>query len=143
MNEAMICLAVALFFESRDQGYEGKLAVAQTIMKRVETKHRGFDTICGVVKDKHQFSFYTAGLQDDHTVLNRWDMKAWERSYFLASAMLAEGGDGSHFVDITGGATHYHASYVAPNWSCPEKALVIGDHLFFNNIKDCKKEAHN
>ena len=36
------------------------------------------------------------------------------------------------FIDITGGATHYHADYVSPAWAKTKtKTVEIQDHIFY------------
>jgi len=36
------------------------------------------------------------------------------------------------FVDITDGATHYHADYVSPSWAKTKtRTTEIGDHIFY------------
>jgi spore germination cell wall hydrolase CwlJ-like protein len=40
--------------------------------------------------------------------------------------------DTIRFVDITDGATHYHADYVMPSWaSTKTKTVEIEDHIFY------------
>ncbi|MBV9841664.1 MAG: cell wall hydrolase [Sphingomonadaceae bacterium] len=54
------CLAASVYFESKGQPYRGQLAVAQTIINR--TKSGRFpSTVCGVVKQPHQFGFVRHG----------------------------------------------------------------------------------
>ena len=50
--------------------------------------------------------------------------------------MLAEFVLSSHYdkslIDITDGATHYHADYVFPEWrKSKTKTVEIGDHIFY------------
>mgnify|MGYP003314693505 CR=1 FL=1 len=64
--EEMYCLAKNIYFESRDQPYIGRLAVAQVTMNRVKSEEFP-DTICDVVtqggerKHRCQFSWYCDG----------------------------------------------------------------------------------
>ena len=39
------------------------------------------------------------------------------------------------FLDITDGATHYHADYVNPQWGLP-KTTQIGRHIFYKRQSD-------
>ena len=40
--------------------------------------------------------------------------------------------DGVNLLDITDGATHYHADYVSPEWKKTKtKTTEIGDHIFY------------
>ena len=33
--------------------------------------------------------------------------------------------------DFTGGSTHYHATYVSPEWTNLEVVMTIDDHIFY------------
>ena len=38
----------------------------------------------------------------------------------------------TNMIDITDGATHYHADYVKPAWAKTKtKTIEIGDHIFY------------
>ena len=82
--EEMNCLAKNIYFESRDQPYIGRLAVAQVTMNRVKSEEFP-DTICDVVtqggerKHRCQFSWYCDGEIDIPT-----DQDAWDDSVYLS-----------------------------------------------------------
>ncbi len=54
------CLAQAVYFESNGEPLEGQLAVAEVIMNRAASG-RFPATLCGVVRQKSQFSFVRGG----------------------------------------------------------------------------------
>ena len=54
----LMCLAAAVFFESRSEPLEGQRAVAEVVMTRVESP-RWPDEICAVVFQRKQFSLPT------------------------------------------------------------------------------------
>ena len=139
MESSLLCLAVALYFESGNQSLVGKVAVGKVIFKRVEEQFRGDTTLCEVVQHKGQFSFYWDGKPETIPKENKVEVKAWEESYLVASAMLAEGGGGAQFVDLTDGATHYHAAWMDsyPCWSNPNYYIKIDDHMFIPKVKQC------
>src|SRR5512139_298045 len=59
-DEEQLCLAKAVYFESRGEALEGQLAVAEVILNRVASGiYPG--TICGVVTQRAQFSFIRGG----------------------------------------------------------------------------------
>jgi len=135
------CLALNMYHESRGQGIAGELAVTAVVLNRVNDK-RYPNTICEVVEQgptraswqdpkvrfpiKHrcQFSWFCDGKSD--TPRNK---KIYNRMYDLADAIL---GNESSFLDITGGATHYHADYVSPAWAKTKtKTVEIQDHIFY------------
>lgn len=54
---AILCLSSVLHYEARGEPLEGKLAVAEVVLNRVE-HHRFPDTVCEVVTQPRQFSWY-------------------------------------------------------------------------------------
>ena len=135
------CLALNMYHEARGQGIAGELAVSAVVLNRVNDK-RYPNTICEVVeqgptraswqnpkvrypiKNRCQFSWFCDGKSD--TPRNK---KIYNRMYNLADAIL---GNEISFLDITGGATHYHADYVSPAWAKTKtKTVEIQDHIFY------------
>ena len=126
--EEMYCLAKNIYFESRDQPYIGRLAVAQVTMNRVKSEEFP-DTICDVVtqggerKHRCQFSWYCDGEIDIPT-----DQASWDDSVYLS--LLVYGGNLR--FDVTEGAMWYHATYANPDWASRlEKTVRINDHIFY------------
>ena len=124
-----MCLAVAIYFESRSEPIQGKIAVAEVILNRVESSKYP-DDICGVVKQQSrgicQFSFYCDGKSDRPR-----NHRAYLRSMYLAELMIEEG----DYITVLGkGVTHYHAEYVDPYW-CKSPTMTrvakIGKHFFY------------
>jgi len=121
------CLTEALYFEARGESVEGQFAVAEVILNRVE--HANYpDTICGVVNQGTgrrfacQFTYTCDGQPEtvtDHAIHRRLGQIA---------RIMMDGGP----RDLTGGATHYHANWVSPDWAreFPQTA-EIGVHLFY------------
>lgn len=135
------CLALNMYHESRGQGTAGELAVTAVVLNRVNDS-RFPNTICEVVqqgptrpswrdpkisfpiKHKCQFSWYCDGKSD-----NPYDKKTYNKMYELADAVLS---NEIPFLDITDGATHYHADYVNPAWAKTKtKTVEIQDHIFY------------
>ena len=129
------CLASNIYWEARNQPLEGKIAVAQVTINRVE--HMSYpDSICGVVTqtrfypsgriDLHscQFSWYCDGLKDEP--IETWGF-SYEESFNLAVMFLEE-----RPVDVTEGSTHYHSTKVNPMWQASLQEVVqIQDHIFY------------
>ena len=133
------CLAENIYFEARNQGFAGWVAVAQVTLNRVKDT-RFPNTICEVVKqgltyesgfpirDKCQFSWYCDGKPDKPKNLVQYN------EFFNFSLLIAQGK--IRLLDITDGALWYHADYVRPDWSYHKKVTTeIGDHIFYT-IKD-------
>ena len=129
------CLTENIYFEARGQGQAGWLAVAQVTQNRVDDK-RFPNTVCEVVKqgltyasgnpirNKCQFSWYCDGKSDEVK-----DKKSFKKILDFARLIMH---NGIKFVDITDGATHYHADYVKPSWAKTKtRTTEIGDHIFY------------
>ena len=132
---SIICMATAIYFEARGEPLAGKIAVAHTIMNRVDDT-RFPDTVCDVVtqgptyswkqdypvKNKCQFSFYCDGKSDVAA-----NQEVFEDAVTIARAVI----DGS-MPDLSEGATHYHATYVLPSWAASKtKTVTINNHVFY------------
>ena len=135
IETALMCMAANIYHEAKNQSMLGQFAVAQVVMNRVEDS-RFPDTICEVVKQgltyingkvvigKCQFSWYCDGKSDEP---NR-DSKAWSNAIRHASIIMTE----TINIDVTDGATHYHASYVRPAWAKTKKRTTrIDKHIFY------------
>ncbi len=122
------CMATAVYFEARGETVKGQTAVAQVIMTRVRSDYYP-NTICGVVyqgqwnKNSCQFSFACDGLPD--TPKNR---EQWEAALQVVKNVIS----GKVYLEDVADATHYHASYVSPDWRKMVKKLTkIGVHIFY------------
>ena len=135
----LICLAMNIYHEARNQSIAGQMAVALVTINRVND-HRYPNTICEVVMEgptrvswadktkeypiKHrcQFSWYCDGLSD--TVK---DFDTFMEITKLADIIMTQ-----FVVDITDGATHYHADYVKPAWAAKKtRTTKIDNHIFY------------
>ena len=140
-DDQIECLAKNMYFEARNQGTAGILAVTAVVLNRVNDS-RFPDTICEVVKqaqtrvswlnknkrypikNRCQFSWYCDGKSDvpkNKELYN--NLEGW------ATSILSGEID---FIDITDGATFYHADYVQPSWARTKTRTVeIEDHIFY------------
>ena len=142
------CLAKNIYFEAGVESTAGKLAVANVTINRASDKNYP-NTICGVVqegihyynaaKDKHfpvrdscQFSWYCDGLLDEPR-----EGRTWESAQELAERVLVNHYDKA-LIDITDGATHYHANWMEtyPSWSKKKKVMAsIDRHIFYRKFQ--------
>ena len=140
------CLAKNIYFEAGVESTAGKLAVANVTINRTLNVNYP-NTICGVVqegihyynvnKDKHfpvrdrcQFSWYCDGLIDEPR-----EGRTWDSAKVLAEIVLENHYDKA-LIDITDGATHYHANWMEkyPKWSHHKKVMAsIDRHIFYKN----------
>jgi spore germination cell wall hydrolase CwlJ-like protein len=125
------CLAENIYFEAASESFEGKLAVAQVTINRLNSG-KFAKTICGVVKQKDvingvmvcQFSWF---CNEAYTKLVR-NKYQWEESVLVAKKALTS--EVAHDTLHREKAMYYHANYVKPNWNLP-KITQIGAHIFY------------
>lgn len=127
------CLETAIYFEARSEPVTGQIAVGQVILNRVKSnKYPG--SICKVVNQSYQFSFVNdlkhkrIKKRELNTPTQRKVYESIKKSARIAIEMSRSG------VDITGGATHYHATKVKPNWSkskSMKRLTRIDNHIFY------------
>jgi hypothetical protein len=123
LDGPMVCLALNIYWEARNQNIAGQLAVAQVTMNRFYDP-RYPDDVCEVVYDHKQFSWYWDGQSDTPK-----EKRAWDKAVLIASAAI----NGSGHAELQG-VTHYHAVYSKPYWKdYMTKVAMIGDHVFYVN----------
>ena len=126
-REQIDCLVRNMYFEARNQSDEGMAAVSDVVFNRVEDPRRPASP-CEVITEHGQFSWYEDGR--DHTMRDR-DQVA--RAYRIAMEVWRA--RPVHYKpehqDQTGGATNYHATYVAPHWKSLRETVQIGLHKFY------------
>jgi len=150
--EQEFCLAQNIFFESSVDNKAGMAAVADVVLNRV--KHSYYpNTICEVVyqakmkeswktkqfpdlddserkyipiRHRCQFSWYCDGKSDDIPL----GSENWVKAQMIAWDIMHNEG----LRGITEGATHYHATYVKPNWASQHNMDLVGRiglHIFY------------
>lgn len=60
-EEALRCLATTIYYESKGESLAGQLAVAEVVLNRAKSGRFASD-ICGVIKQRGQFSFVRRGI---------------------------------------------------------------------------------
>lgn len=140
LETAFICLALNTYHEAKNQSLVGQVATAQVVMNRV-ADDRYPNTVCEVVKQgptrpswedpakeypiRHrcQFSWYCDGKPDVPK-----NEKAWRKAQDVAFLVLYN----KINLDVTEGATHYHATYVRPAWARTKtRTTRIEKHIFY------------
>ncbi len=126
-DQQVLCLAQNVYFESRGQPLAGQVGVAQVTLNRLDEGYAR--TVCGVVRqrlvqDVCQFSWVC-----ERNPNARGGGQEWRLAIGIALAVLS---DRENIQDPTNGATHFHATYVRPDWSrLYNNASQIGDHVFY------------
>jgi spore germination cell wall hydrolase CwlJ-like protein len=129
------CLIQNGYFEARSDGYASVMGVTNVVLNRTEDS-RYPDNICSVVyqgrqdsngnmiRNQCQFSWYCDGksdrmineeLENKVKIVVRETLALWYNN-----------------IDITEGATHYHANYVNPTWAKTlNYTTQIGTHKYY------------
>jgi len=127
------CLTRNIYWEAASEPFEGKVAVAQVTLNRMQSG-KFPDSVCGVVHQKNvfyekvvcQFSWYCEGNQKMKPV----HKPLWRESEEVAKKVLLEG----FRLPSLKNALYYHADYVNPGWKHP-KIEQIGHHIFYGERK--------
>jgi spore germination cell wall hydrolase CwlJ-like protein len=125
------CLTQNIYWEAASEPFEGKVAVAQVTLNRMNSG-KFPSTVCGVVQQRNvfydkvvcQFSWFCESTYK-HRVVHP---KMWEESEQVAKKVLLEG----FRLDTLREALYYHADYVNPKWN-KDKIGKIGQHIFYKD----------
>jgi spore germination cell wall hydrolase CwlJ-like protein len=123
------CLTRNIYWEAASEPFEGKVAVAQVTINRVESGRFAPD-ICGVVYQKNvvydkvicQFSWFCDGSSKTRPIYPAH----WKESEEVAKKVLLEG----FRLPSVKNALYFHADYVNPRWGKPQVAK-FGRHIFY------------
>ena len=141
LDEQVNCLAHNIYWEARNQPTKGMIAVALVTRNRVQDD-RYPNTYCGVVEQgpvreswkkdgtyypiRHrcQFSWYCDGKSDKIPTI---DLDVYELARIISFKVISN----APMRDFTQGATHYHATYVHPEWAeTKTKTVQVKAHIF-------------
>ncbi|WP_375403410.1 cell wall hydrolase [uncultured Sphingomonas sp.] len=119
-EEALRCLATTIYFESKGEPLAGQLAVAHVVLNRAKSGRFASD-VCGVVKQRGQFSFVRRGVLPAVDAVNRMYRTAEAvAKVALASAWKSPAPNALFFngrkVGLPGRLT---------------KVALIGNHVFY------------
>ncbi len=128
-EKQLACLAKNIYYEAGSEPFEGKVAVAQVTLNRVESGQFPGD-ICQTIYQKNvvyqkvicQFSWTcdrVTGPKPIHKV-------NYDQSMEVAKKVLLEG----FRLPSLEKALYYHADYVSPKWN-RERITKIGRHIFY------------
>ena len=123
------CMTQNIYWEAASEPFEGKVAVAQVTINRVESGKFAPD-ICGVVYQKNiiaekvvcQFSWMCDGSSKIRPIYPAH----WKESEEVAKKVLLEG----FRLPSMKNALYFHADYVKPNWGKPQVGK-FGRHIFY------------
>lgn len=129
VSTALLCLAINTYHEARGELIPGQYAVNHVVLNRAGGDP---DKACEVIFKRHQFSWTSKVSREGKgwrlpTHMVPKDKDAWARAQIIARVTL-EG----RMHDLTRGADHYHATYVAPSWRhAMAQTKRIGTHIFY------------
>ena len=129
VEKSLDCLAINVYREAGHEPFEGKVAVAQVTLNRVNSNKFPRD-VCAVVYQKSrftervvcQFSWYCDSKHRNRPVND----EAYDESYRVAKMVFLEG----FRLESIDKALYYHADYVNPNWKL-KRIAKIGTHIFY------------
>lgn len=128
-NKQLECLTRNIYHEAKGEPFEGKVAVAQVTINRMESGQFPND-LCKVVYQKNvvydkvlcQFSWYC----ENPSNVKPKNLVAYRESEIVAKQVLLEG---FRLPSLTH-ALYFHAKHINPKWN-REKVAVIGGHIFY------------
>lgn len=120
-------MARTIWGEAQGEGFLGMRAAAHVINNRKNSEDWP-DTIELVCKQPYQFSVWN---DNDPNLSKIEDVEDGDVLFDMAQA-ISERVLSGYDTDITGGADHYHAVYVDPDWADDDKITArIGLHIFY------------
>jgi spore germination cell wall hydrolase CwlJ-like protein len=134
LKKELDCLAINIYREAAVEPIEGRIAVGQVTMNRVESPNFP-NTVCEVVYEKTrnrdtgrivcQFSWYCDTIHRNRKI----NQFIYDQSYEIAKQVLI---DGVRLPSLEE-ALFYHANYVNPRWRL-ERIEQIGLHIFYKPL---------
>ena len=119
-DEALRCLAGAIYYESKGEPLAGQLAVAEVILNRAKSGRFAAD-VCGVVLQRGQFGFVRGGAIPSINLGHA----AWKRAVAVAKVAIADVWDSP-----ASDALYFNASRRSPG-ARTIRVAAIGNHVFY------------
>jgi N-acetylmuramoyl-L-alanine amidase len=119
-DEETECLARGVYWESKGEPLQGQLTVAEVIINRARSG-RFASTICGVIRQRGQFSFVRGGVIPRPAQGSR----DWRTAVAIAQIATQDLADGA-----APRALFFHARHARPGWRLTRVATV-GNHVFY------------
>jgi len=128
ISKQVLCMAKNIYYEAASESFEGKLAVAQVTMNRVNSK-KFPSNVCDVVYQKtgktYQFSWVGENVGP---IKSKY---AWEECLIVAKKALTQ--SMLHDTIYKTKSMYYHNTSVNPAWKLKYVAK-IGNHLFYTKV---------
>ena len=129
-KQSLTCLARNVYFEARGEPVAGQYAVAEVTMNR-RASRRFPNTVCEVVYQKNwdagRRRFVGAFSWTEFDALPNPSGEEWQRALAVAEAVYYQ-----NYAPQLKGATHFHATYIKPDWAVQKQRVAkIGRHVFY------------
>lgn len=141
IETAMLCLALNIYHEARDQPVLGQYGVALVTMNRAKEeeqvcketfRHKQFSWTSGVVKVKGGWKLPEHMRPKLHDPI---EAHAWNTAKIIAGVTLA-----GKMHDITQGSDHYHSTSVKPGWAARlQRVKRVGSHIFYKRPQPAER----
>jgi len=128
-NKQLNCLAENIYFESASEPLEGKRAVSQVVMNRINDPRYPKD-VCSVVYQRRGKTFQFSWVGQKRKHIN--DADTWVECMNIATESMEQ--IVVHEELAKTNALFYHADYVRPRWKF-KKVAKIGKHIFYTDNK--------
>lgn len=127
-NSDFNCLVENIYHEAGNQPWIGKVAVAYVTINRMKDS-RWPNTICEVVWQRVVACQFSWTCDIEKIKRRKINEKMWDESYDVVLELTRMY---DPFLDPTRGSTHFHATYVKPDWRNKlNKVVIINDHIFY------------
>ena len=127
VGATLMCLALNIYFEARNESLAGQFAVAEVTINRVNSKYYP-DDVCKVVYQKGKsacaFSWPCDEISD-----TPYEKEAFRKSMSVAKRFLK---NKEHLSVVGDKALFYHNTSVKPYWLSDVKQIkIVGNHVFY------------
>ena len=120
------CLAAVIYHEARGESYQGKYAVADVTMNRVENPDYP-KSVCAVVSEAGQYSWYSKkkGLKIPS---KKKAQEAWDDSKEVAAKAMER-----RNLAVSKNVLYCHAKRARPSWAKKKiRVANIGGHIYYS-----------
>lgn len=138
IHPQVLCLAKNVYYEAGNESFDGKVAVAQVTLNRVD--HDRFpETVCGVVYQKTRSTANNKLVCQFSWVCEpvgkiRYHSHRWQDSLDVARNVMRQ----DLQLEELSNALYFHATHANPNWGL-ERLTRIGNHIFYSETSTRKK----
>ena len=133
ISATTLCLALSVYFESRNQPITGQHYVAHVVMNRSEsTEGKRMKDVCSIVFEESQFSWTNSIKSSKEPVvmvkraMNRVkDIKSWKRSVEIAHKVA------NRRSDPTNGARYFNERKMGVRYKTSIKPIIVGKLIYY------------